>query len=579
MALVAFIFIVFGIVGMEVFKGVLHYRCTSEPGYREPQGHPLNERRLEELAFLNGMGGMGGGSVGGVASSHAIFGGVDGGALMAPYALVSTANASALAALAGAMGGRLNSSSSREGSSRSSSDSSIGGSSSSSGGGDGLLAHAWKRLDEWARGGRPGRSRRSLKGGGGGGGGGGEEGDGASYDSGIICNPAAAPSVCRVAVGGPSRCAYFDDNPADGLMSFDSVAATSILILQSFTFDTWTDAMFTLDSPGAMLYFCLIVVLGGWFVVNLFLAVIFQEFLEAQQVNAAVEDAEQTAAALKADVTDVEGGRAAADSGSDVAALLAGGGVSSSGAPYQVHRHCCDCTPRAGSCRAVALRGLVEAEWFGNTSTLMVLLNLALMCMAYEGMSDEYAATLEVYASVITWVFIVEMFLKLCGLGCSRYWGDGWNQLDGCIVIMSIVEMLVTILLAGSGVNMSFLRTLRMLRLVRMLRLMKSWKELYKIVMTFGKALPQLANIFVLMFLILVIFSLLGMQVSHLPISPHISAHISQDLRSLSHPSTPPQRTTALRRRLQPRLGLLARALPRRRVPRPVPRGEAALPL
>ena len=119
MALVAFIFIVFGIVGMEVFKGVLHYRCTSEPGYREPQGHPLNERRLEELAFLNGMGGMGGGSVGGVASSHAIFGGVDGGALMAPYALVSTANASALAALAGAMGGRLNSSSSREGSSRS----------------------------------------------------------------------------------------------------------------------------------------------------------------------------------------------------------------------------------------------------------------------------------------------------------------------------------------------------------------------------------------------------------------------------------------------------------------------------
>ena len=80
------------------------------------------------------------------------------------------------------------------------------------------------------------------------------------------------------------------------------------------------------------------------------------------------------------------------------------------------------------------------------------------------------------------------------GFGCSGYWGDGWNVLDGSIVMMSIFEMVLTALLAGGGANISFLRILRMLRLVRMLRLMRSWKGLYKIVMTFGKALskPQL---------------------------------------------------------------------------------------
>ena len=37
--LCAFVFLVFGIVGMELFKGVLHYRCAS-PGFEETVGHP-----------------------------------------------------------------------------------------------------------------------------------------------------------------------------------------------------------------------------------------------------------------------------------------------------------------------------------------------------------------------------------------------------------------------------------------------------------------------------------------------------------------------------------------------------------
>ena len=30
----------------------------------------------------------------------------------------------------------------------------------------------------------------------------------------------------------------------------------------------------------------------------------------------------------------------------------------------------------------------------------------------------------------------VEMMLKLIGHGCSDYWADGWNKLDGSIVLM-----------------------------------------------------------------------------------------------------------------------------------------------
>ena len=155
----------------------------------------------------------------------------------------------------------------------------------------------------------------------------------------------------------------------------------------------------------------------------------------------------------------------------------------------------------------------MNSSLVGNLSTGLVLYNVMLMCMPYRGMTEEYEADLEGKATLVSWAFIIEMALKLVGMGCGHYWADGWNQLDGSIVIMSIVEMLLTAIFAGSGIKLSFLRMLRMLRVLRILRLMKSWKGLYKIVMTFGKAAPQMGNIFVLMFLCLLIFSLLGMQV------------------------------------------------------------------
>ena len=87
-----------------------------------------------------------------------------------------------------------------------------------------------------------------------------------------------------------------------------------------------------------------------------------------------------------------------------------------------------------------------------------------------------------------------------------------WNFLDGTIVIISIADLLISIVFAELGVNMSFLRILRMLRVMRVLRLMRSWRGLYRICMTFIKALPQMSNVLVLMLLCMTIFALLGMQ-------------------------------------------------------------------
>ena len=41
-------------------------------------------------------------------------------------------------------------------------------------------------------------------------------------------------------------CAYFDDNPNGGLMSFDSIMGAFYAILSVISFDAWTDVMFAL---------------------------------------------------------------------------------------------------------------------------------------------------------------------------------------------------------------------------------------------------------------------------------------------------------------------------------------------
>jgi hypothetical protein len=174
----------------------------------------------------------------------------------------------------------------------------------------------------------------------------------------------------------------------------------------------------------------------------------------------------------------------------------------------------CDCVPapEPGSQRR-ELAALMNGPWMSLASTSLVVLNVALLCLPYEGMSDAFAAQLEGFVTLISLLFVIEMGLKLFGMGCRAYWADGWNQLDGSIVIMSMAEMTITALFADTGTNLSFLRILRMLRVVRILRLMKSWKGLYKIIVTFGKVLPQLSNIFVLMAVTIQIFALVGMQI------------------------------------------------------------------
>ena len=334
------------------------------------------------------------------------------------------------------------------------------------------------------------------------------------YDSGIPCR--MQHDQCPVG----TRCAFFDSNP-NSFTSFDSVPLAFISLVMTSTFDEWAEPMYSLMasfSPYVWIYFALVVLLGGFFVTNLFLAVIFLEYGSSKE---RVQHAEL-----------MEAKRITAQKGDDdTRRLLDGLELLSDASPHgprtpelgRAESSRFDgsveisvetgamAPPIEGRCRR-AVASIASSSQLSAVATSLVLINMVIMCMPYQGMTAAYADGLERWATGITWLFILEMAIKLFGLGCHGYWSDGWNVLDGTIVIMSMLEMALTAYFAAEGIKLSFLRILRILRVVRVLRLMRSWQGLYKIITTFLRAMPQMRNLFVLIILCMFMFSLLGMQ-------------------------------------------------------------------
>ena len=288
-----------------------------------------------------------------------------------------------------------------------------------------------------------------------------------------------------------------------------------VVILHCVTFDEWSAIMYNTmraSSPYAWIFFVVIGSLGGFYIVNLFLAVIFKEFVSTKIVEAAasemqdpkqrellqerIESKSLTLQSLPhspppSPPKQGNEGSIARQEGRETESerlLMADTSSSSVGG-------LCGWVATLGGDRLILVK-VADSASLSFVSTSLVLANILLMCLPYYDMPDQYEARIDFFAGLITNFFIVEMIFKLLAYGCAAYWADQWNALDGTIVLMSVAELIFETLENSSGVKTSFLRVLRILRVLRMLRLMRRWRGLYKVVNTFGKAIPQVIDLF-----------------------------------------------------------------------------------
>ncbi|VDP28161.1 unnamed protein product [Schistosoma mattheei] len=106
-------------------------------------------------------------------------------------------------------------------------------------------------------------------------------------------------------------------------------------------------------------------------------------------------------------------------------------------------------------------------------------------------------------------LFSIEMLIKMYSLGIRCYFDFMFNRFDFFVVICSIIEVVLiqTKVMPPLGVSV-----LRCARLLRVFKVTRYWSSLRNLVGSLLASLKSIVSLLVLLFLFIVIFALLGMQ-------------------------------------------------------------------
>jgi len=98
-----------------------------------------------------------------------------------------------------------------------------------------------------------------------------------------------------------------------------------------------------------------------------------------------------------------------------------------------------------------SLKVIIRNSLFDNFLTVCVLINTIVMAMESYDITPQRKADLDFLNTIFTWIFIVEMSIKLMAIGPQKYSANVMNLLDGGVVLLSILELAMTALGGGGG--------------------------------------------------------------------------------------------------------------------------------
>ena len=352
-------------------------------------------------------------------------------------------------------------------------------------------------------------------------------------DAGVCPPPTEVGEGRYTSCASTQECRFYGTNPVDGTISFDNILSALMTIFQCVTLEGWVDVMYAamkVAGPATALYFILLIALGAFYVLNLFLAVLWETYIESYYEEAEQADAEKAIAhakemaeqrgmeARKATLDEMQrqqAGRAALGGEDQVVSFEEvtqrqrlldehGPGRSDQAQAVLVAART---PPKPNPCVRAA-RSLSHAASFQHFVIGLIVLNTAAMMFESYPMDALLAKRLDTLNVYLTLAFASEMVLKLIADGLVEYVADAFNRFDGVVVIFSLADLIVSYLHIDLGVNASVLRAFRLLRVFRLVR---SWRNLRIVLQAMLNAVGQLTNLFVLLLLLIFIFALLGM--------------------------------------------------------------------
>jgi len=232
-----------------------------------------------------------------------------------------------------------------------------------------------------------------------------------------------------------------------------------------------------------LIYFISFLLLVGFFVLNMFVGVVVENFHKCRAEQEREEKARRTAKRAKK----IERKRRRMRE-----------------VPYYAHF----------SPWRRRLHDICNSKYFDLIIAAVIGLNVVTMSLEFYLMPPIFDLALDYCNYVFTTVFIFESISKIIALGPLRYFRDKWNQLDTMIVVLSIAGIVMEKMKSGHilPINPTLIRVMRVMRIARVLKLLKMAKGIRALLDTVIQALPQVGNLGLLFFLLFFIFAALGVE-------------------------------------------------------------------
>ncbi|XP_056258532.1 voltage-dependent T-type calcium channel subunit alpha-1I isoform X1 [Seriola aureovittata] len=243
-------------------------------------------------------------------------------------------------------------------------------------------------------------------------------------------------------------------------------------------------------NPWMLLYFISFLLIVSFFVLNMFVGVVVENFHKCRQ------DQEEEEARLREEkrLKMIEKKRRSKEN---------------EGAEAKQRPYYADYSPVR-----LSIHTLCTSHYLDLFITFIICINVFTMSIEHYNQPQYLEEVLKYCNYVFTIIFVIEALLKLVAFGIHRFFKDRWNQLDIAIVALSIMGITLEELKMSAAlpINPTIIRIMRVLRIARVLKLLKMATGMRSLLDTVMQALPQVGNLGLLFMLLFFIYAALGVE-------------------------------------------------------------------
>uniref|UniRef100_A0A672PGN2 Voltage-dependent L-type calcium channel subunit alpha n=1 Tax=Sinocyclocheilus grahami TaxID=75366 RepID=A0A672PGN2_SINGR len=304
--------------------------------------------------------------------------------------------------------------------------------------------------------------------------------------------------------------------PNFGITHFDNFGFAMLTVFQSITMESWTDVLYWInDAMGndwPWIYFLTLMLLGSFFILNLVLGVLSGEFTKEREMSRSRVEYQKLRERQQMD-EDLEGYMEWITH-----AEVMDGDYEGNGATTVLCLSLSVCLPlyliRLARRWNVVLRRKcyvwVKSKFFNWWVLLVVLLNTLVIATEHHNQTEGLTSFQDTANIILLACFTIEMVMKMYAFGLRAYFMSIFNRFDCFVVTIGILEIILVVSNIMTPLGISVMRCIRLLRLFKITRY---WTSLNNLVASLLNSVKSIASLLLLLFLFIVIFSLLGMQV------------------------------------------------------------------